>query len=30
MVLEMIEGVLKDTIIHAILIFIGFAGLLPS
>ena len=30
MVLEMIQGVFKDAIIDAILIFIGFAGLLPS
>ena len=30
MVLEVVEGVLEDAIIHAVLVFIGFAGLLPS
>ena len=29
-VLEMVEGVLKDAIIHAVFVFVGFVGLLPS
>ena len=30
MVLKVVEGVLEYAIIHAVLVFIGFAGLLPS
>lgn len=30
MVLEVVEGVLEDAIIDAVLVFIGFAGLLPT